>query len=114
MILEYEKKRSIYAENGCQHIVNGVIRFDDLIRTDYIPINFSAEPKNFLLRDNHIDWDNKHADFEAKIHVEWLEELGYDIKSYFVDDITHEIIRSTELYNDYVARGISVTESTKL
>ena len=37
MILEYEKKQSIAVENGCEHIVNGVVRFDDLIRTDYIP-----------------------------------------------------------------------------
>ena len=55
MILEYEKKQSIYAEDVCEHVVNDVIRFDDLIRTDYIPANFSAEPKNFLLRDGHAD-----------------------------------------------------------
>ena len=92
MILEYEKKQSVYAENACEHIVNGVIRFDDLIRTDYIPTNFSAEPKNFLLRDGHIDWDKMHMDFEMKIHKEWLEELGYDTNKYKIDFITHEII----------------------
>ena len=92
MILEYEKKQSIYAEKVCEHIVNGVIRFDDLIRTDYIPTNFSAEPKNFLLRDGHIDWDKVHMDFEMKIHKEWLEELGYDTNKFSVDFETHEII----------------------
>ena len=69
MILEYEKKQSVYAEKGCEHVVNGVIRFDDLIRTDYIPTNFSAESKNFLLRDGHTDWDKKHSDFENSVHL---------------------------------------------
>ena len=101
MILEYEKKQSIYAEDACEHIVNGVIRFDDLIRTDYIPTNFSAEPKNFLLRDGHIDWDKKHLDFESKIHKEWLEELGYDTENYYVDFETHKIIDKRKLKFEY-------------
>ena len=66
MILEYEKKQTIHLEKVCEHVVNGVIVFDDLIRTDYIPTNFSATPKNFLLRDKHDDWDKLHADFENK------------------------------------------------
>ena len=92
MILEYEKKQSVYAEKACEHVVNGVIRLDDLIRTDYIPTNFSAETKNFLLRDGHVDWDKKHSDFEMKIHEEWLEELGYDTENHYVDFTTHKII----------------------
>ena len=92
MILEYEKKQSVYAENACEHIVNGVILLDDLIRTDYIPTNFSAEPKNFLLRDGHVDWDKMHYNFELKIHEEWLQELGYNTDNYYVNFTTHEII----------------------
>ena len=94
MILEYEKKQSIHIINGCEHIVNGVVRFDDLIRTDYIPTNFSGEPKNFLLRDKHIEWEAKHIEFEKKIHKEWLEELGYDTNEYSVNFTTHFIQRT--------------------
>ena len=101
MILEYEKKQSIYAEDVCEHVVNDVIRFDDLIRTDYIPANFSAEPKNFLLRDGHIDWDKMHMDFEMKIHKEWLEELGYDTENHYVDLTTHKIIDKRKLKFEY-------------
>tara|TARA_Y100000401_G_C8230423_1_gene177823 strand:+ start:77 stop:412 length:336 start_codon:yes stop_codon:yes gene_type:complete len=111
MILEYEKKRSIYAEKGCEHVVNGVVRFDDLIRTDYIPTNFSAEPKNFLLRDGHIEWDKKHSDFESKIHKEWLEELGYDTEKYFVDYETHKILSRVD---DDVIVNAEQNESTKI
>lgn len=117
MILEYEKKQSIYAEDACEHVVNGVVRFDDLIRTDYIPTNFSAEPKNFLLRDGHIEWDKKHSDFEMKIHKEWLEELGYDTEIYTVNFTTHEIIslqkdnRTTE---EQVMPNVEQNESTKI
>ena len=110
MILEYEKKQSIVVENGCEHIVNGVVRFDDLIRTDYIPTNFSAEPKNFLLRDNHVEWETKHITFEKKIHKEWLEELGYDTSSYSVNYSTHEIVFNT-LSQNYVTDGLEVTTS---
>ena len=101
MILEYEKKQSVYAEKGCQHIVNGVIRLDDLIRTDYIPTNFSAEPKNFLLRDGHIDWDKKHMEIEQQFHKERLEELGYDTEKYYVDFETHKIIDKRKLKFEY-------------
>ena len=97
MILEYEKKQSIYVENGCEHVVNGVVRFDDLIRTDYIPTNFSAESKNFLLRDGHVDWDKMQMAREKELHKEWLEELGYATKIYQVDFTTHEIINQKEL-----------------
>lgn len=101
MILEYEKIQSVYAEKGCEHIVNGVIRFDDLIETKYVPQNFSAETKYFYLRDNHIDWDKKHFDIENKIHEEWLEELGYDTENHYVDLETHKIIDKRKLKFEY-------------
>ena len=94
MILEYEKKQSIEVENGCEHIVNGVVRFNDLIRTDYIPTNFSAEPKSFYLRDGHVHWDKMHIEAEQNIHKEWLEELGYDPKLWQVNFTTHEVQRT--------------------
>ena len=97
MILEYEKEQSIEVENGCEHIVNGVVRFDDLIRTDYIPTNFSAEPKSYFLRDGHVEWDKMHTENEQRVHKEWLEELGYDTSKYIVDFTTHEIINQEEL-----------------
>ena len=113
MILEYEKKQSIYAAIGCEHIVNGVVRFDDLIRTDYIPTNFSGEPKNFLLRDKHIEWEAKHIEFEKKIHKEWLEELGYNTSEYSVDFTTHEIIFNI-LSQNYTTDGLEVTASNTI
>ena len=97
MILEYEKKQSIAVENGCEHIVNGVVRFDDLIRTDYTPTNFSAEPKNFLLRDGHVNWDRLHTESEQRIHKEWLEELGYNPNLWQVNFTTHKIERTNHL-----------------
>ena len=98
MILEYEKKQSIALENGCEHVVNGVVRFSHLIRTDYIPTNFSAEPKNFLLRDGHVDWDIKHKAAEENIHKEWLKELGYETAVYKVNFDTHEIEHHQIIY----------------
>ena len=49
MILEYEKIQSVYAHKDCEHVVNGIIVFDDLIETKYVPQNFSAETKYFYL-----------------------------------------------------------------
>jgi hypothetical protein len=96
MILEYEKKQTIYALKGCEHVVNGVVVFDDLIRTDYIPINFSATPKNFLLRDKHNDWDKIHTKFENKILDEWFVELGYDSTKHYLNKETKTIIELTD------------------
>jgi len=92
MILEYEKTQKIYAENGCEHVVDGVVRFDDLIETKYKPTNFSAETKYYYLRDNHVRWDEMQRQQEQKIHKEWLEELGYNTKYTQVDYNTHEVI----------------------
>ena len=118
MILEYEKKQSVYAEKGCEHIVNGVIRFDDLIETQYIPQNFTAETKYFYLRDNHIDWDIKHRDELIKIHEQWLKELGYDTENYFVDFETHEIIDKRKQKFEYHLNNFDeeqeMTESTTI
>ena len=114
MILEYEKKQSIAVEDGCEHVVNGVIRFDDLIRTDYTPTNFSAEPKNFLLRDGHIDWDKKHLDFELNMHEEWLEELGYDTEEYYVDFSSHKIKKKNPSVDEMVMNDVEQTESIKI
>ena len=118
MILEYTKTQSIAVENGCEHIVDGVIRFDDLIRTDYTPTNFSAEPKHYFLRDGHVDWDKMHNDFEEKIHKEWLVELGYDTSEYSVNFTTHEIFNYEEVSNKETVRkindfdeGVALTES---
>jgi len=91
MILEYEKTQKIYAEKGCEHIVDGVIRFDDLIETKYKPTNFSAETKYYYLRDNHVEWDKKQNAYIEQMHKEWLEELGYDITKYYVQTDTREI-----------------------
>jgi len=103
MILEYEKKQTIHAEKVCEHVVNGTIIFDDLIRTDYIPTNFSATPKNFFLRDKHNDWDKLHNKFENKILDEWFVELGYTKEKHYIDKATKSIIEIDYAVNENTA-----------
>ena len=112
MILEYEKKQTIHLEKVCEHVVNGVIVFDDLIRTDYIPTNFSATPKNFLLRDKHDDWDKLHADFENKILDEWFVELGYSKQTHYMDKPTKTIKEITETVVENTAISDVTTHKT--
>ena len=114
MILKYEKIQSVYAHKDCEHVVNGIIVFDDLIETKYVPQNFSAETKYFYLRDNHIDWDMKHRDEEIKIHEQWLEELGYDTETHYVDFETHKITKRILSTDDEVMFDTEETESAKI
>lgn len=112
MILEYEKKQTIYLEKVCEHVVNGVIVFDDLIRTDYIPTNFSATPKNFFLRDKHINWDTMHSAFEDKILDEWFVELGYSKQTHYIDRPTKTIKEITETVVENTAISDVTTHKT--
>jgi hypothetical protein len=91
MILEYEKIQKVYAHKDCEHIINGIIVFDDLIETKYVPKNFSAETKYFYLRDKHHEWNDKQKQQLNKILHEWFNELGYDTTKYFIDTSTAEI-----------------------
>tara|TARA_R100000742_G_C4278432_1_gene101232 strand:- start:2076 stop:2405 length:330 start_codon:yes stop_codon:yes gene_type:complete len=109
MILEYEKTQKIYAENGCEHIVDGVVRFDDLIETKYKPTNFSAETKYYYLRNNHVDWDKMQQEQEQKIQKEWLVELGYDPTLWQVEASTKKIIPNHRLFDD-----VGMTESEQI
>jgi hypothetical protein len=90
MILEYEKLQKVYAHKDCEHVVNGIIVYDDLIETKYVPKNFSAETKYFYLRDKHVDWDDKFLQ-------EWFDELGYDATKYYIDTNTAEIIEKAKI-----------------
>jgi len=49
---------------------------------------------NFLLRENHVEWDKMHQENEEKVQKEWLEELGYDTKLWQVDFTTHRVKRN--------------------
>lgn len=91
MILEFEKIQKVYAHKDCEHIVNGIIVYDDLIETKYVPTNFSGETKYFYLRDKHIDWDLKQKEALHKYLHEWFDKLGYDSTNYFIDTDTAEI-----------------------
>lgn len=91
MILEYEKIQKVYAHKDCEHVVNGIIVFDDLIETKYVPKNFSAETKYFYLRDNHSEWKSKHKQQQNKFLHEWFSELGYNRTTHFIDTTTAEI-----------------------
>lgn len=92
MILEYEKIQKVYAHKDCEHVINGVVVYDDLIETKYVPKNFSAETKYFYLRDKHVDWDDKQKEALNKFLHEWFDELGYDALQYYIDTTTAEII----------------------
>ena len=91
MILEYEKIQKVYAHKDCEHVVNDIIVFDDLIETKYVPKNFSAETKYFYLRDKHTEWDSRQKDQLTKFLQAWFNELGYDSTKYFIDTNTAEI-----------------------
>ena len=91
MILEYKVETKIKVIKGCQHIENGIIRNDNLMVTEYTPINFIGTTKTYFLRDGHELWKTQHIKAEKDIHKEWLKELGYDSEGYEVDFSTHEI-----------------------
>tara|TARA_B100000212_G_C27322843_1_gene510981 strand:- start:357 stop:713 length:357 start_codon:yes stop_codon:yes gene_type:complete len=111
MILEYEKIQKVYAHKDCEHVVNGIIVYDDLIETKYVPQNFSAETKYFYLRDNHIDWDAKQKEARNKFLLEWFDELGYDKTNYYIDTDTAEIKKF--LSEDDVNKILSVNETVE-
>jgi hypothetical protein len=97
MILEYEKLQKVYAHKDCEHVVNGIIVYDDLIETKYVPKNFSAETKYFYLRDKHVDWDDKQKEALDKFLQEWFDELGYDPTKYYMDTTTAEIVEKGKI-----------------
>ena len=111
MILEYEKIQKVYADKGCEHVVNGIIVYDDLIETKYVPTNFSAETKYFYLRDKHIEWDIKQEQAKNLFLQEWFDELGYDKTNYFIDTNTNEIKKY--LSDDAVNKIIKVNEEVE-
>lgn len=84
MKLQYKKVLRCLIPNGCEHIKNGVIRRDHLMRTDFIPQNFRGTVKKFVLRHGHDQWVSMHKTAEEEIQKEWLVELGYDPEGYEV------------------------------
>lgn len=96
MILEYEKKQSIYAED-IEYEEDEKVLTANTIKTDYVPTNFEGTTKNFCLRDGHVNWDRLQTEAEQRIHKEWLEELGYDPKLWQVNYTTHKIQRTNPL-----------------
>lgn len=113
MILEYKVETKIKVIKGCQHIENGIIRNDNLMVTEYTPINFKGTKKSFFLRDGHELWKTQHIKAEKDIHKEWLKELGYDDEGYEVDFSTHEIkVKQNPhwLPHTYEAQGIKIKD----
>ena len=91
MILKYKKNLKCLVIKGCEHIEKGIIRNDDLMQTDFIPLNFNGSVKNYVLRDGHELWETMHQEAEKRIQKEWLVELGYNPVGYYVDSETFEI-----------------------
>tara|TARA_Y100000991_G_C21862932_1_gene301697 strand:+ start:106 stop:462 length:357 start_codon:yes stop_codon:yes gene_type:complete len=90
MKLEYDEIKSIQEEN-VQYEKDGELLTANLMITEYVPKSFEGTTKNFCLRENHENWDNLHFNFKEKCEREWLEELGYDYRLYYVDHVTKEI-----------------------
>ncbi len=90
MKLQYDEIQSIYVED-IEYEEDGKILTANIIKTDYVPTSFDGTTKNFCLRENHHDWDRLHFNFKEKCEQEWLEELGYDFKLYYVHHDTKEI-----------------------
>ena len=91
MILKYKKVLKCAMPKACVHIEIGIIRRDDLMQTDFIPLNFNGSYKNFVLRHGHEQWESMHQQAEKRIQNEWLSELGYNPNGYYVDPQTFEI-----------------------
>ena len=91
MILKYKKNLKCLVIKGCEHIEKGIIRNEDLMQTDFVPLNFNGSVKNYVLRNGHEMWESMHREAEEKIQKEWLVELGYNPNNFEVDPETHEI-----------------------
>jgi hypothetical protein len=92
MILKYKKELKVLVVKGCEHVENGIIRRDDLMQTDFIPLNFNGSYKNYVLRDGHEAWDTKQHEAEQNIVNQWLVELGYNPSGFRIDYEKQEII----------------------
>ena len=93
MKLEYDITETVQAEAQDYIDKEGNPFKADVIRTDYIPTNFEATPKNYVLRENHESENTLKWLFVDQMHKDWLTELGYDNTVYYVDKETKEILK---------------------
>ena len=91
MILEFTKTTSVHEKDAYINVNGEETIIKDLMSTKYVPINFDGTAKTYLLGNEHILWESKHKNFEAKIFKEWLIELGYDPKFCYVNINTKKI-----------------------
>ena len=91
MILKYKTELKILGLKACEHIENGIIRRDNLMQTDFIPLNFEAPIKNYVLREGHELWDSRLQDAANKIVKEWLSKLGLNPDGYEINYDEKEI-----------------------
>ena len=94
MIYQYITTRRVWEKNGCKHLVGSDIVAEDLIITQWTPLNFNAVPRNFILRKNHYLWDAMHIVEENRAKTGWLE-------NYFrLDPAIHKINITDETLTD--------------
>ena len=91
MILKYKTELKCVAIKACEHYEKGIIRRENLMQTDFIPVNFRALTKNYVLREGHTLWDSKLKEAEDNVAKEWLTELGYNPDGFEVNHNTKEI-----------------------
>lgn len=91
MILKFNKTTSIYEKDAYISVDGEEKTVKDLMITNYVPTNFEGTEKIYLLGNEHPLWESKHRNYEVKIFQEWLEELGYDTKFYYVNTKTGKI-----------------------
>ena len=50
--------------------------------TIWKPVNFKAKEKNYILRNNHDNWEIMHTNRFEVIKREWVQELNFDPEEY--------------------------------
>lgn len=99
MILEYKKETSVLEKDAYVNEVDGQRVVKDLMITYYTPINFEGTVKNYCLGYEHPNWERMHAEYEERMHKEWLVELEIDPEKYHVNSITKAVCRTQDIGN---------------
>ena len=108
MILEFSTTTSVHEKDAYINVDCEETIIKDLMITRYVPTNFVGTNKNYLLGEEHPLWESKHRNFEARILQEWLVELEYDPKFYYVNTDTKKIEsnRDIEMLTDTISTEI--------
>lgn len=82
MIYTIKETTHILESKTCEYIENDIIKLEDLMVTIWKPVNFKAKEKNYILRNNHDNWEIMHTNRFEVIKREWVQELNFDPEEY--------------------------------